>query len=305
MSNREPDPGRTAEQQQQGLALAVIGSKGAPGASECAGSLAALAQRRWSTLLVECDLLGSFLACRLHTDPDSGSLLGVINSLTADRLGSIDELLGQWLTGDAHGWPPVLLGPPLDGRSRITGTALQAALSVLRRYFSLLVADVGWLVDDDSSTARAHAAVLAAADAVLLVAGPSEPQLQAAIRQLTHLLDQQLVTPERLRIACHQHRDSDAARRFANALAGYGLDVDVRLPLKPGAAQRAHASGRPLALVRGAGRYRALLEQLLEATFVGEQPHRRLRRPRLQIHTVNEVASGELFEEVALPWRSS
>src|SRR5206468_12940358 len=44
--------------------LAVVGSKGAPGASECAASLAALAAPRWPTLLVELDALGGGLAVR-------------------------------------------------------------------------------------------------------------------------------------------------------------------------------------------------------------------------------------------------
>ena len=41
-----------------GNLLAVVGSKGAPGASECAASLAALAAERWACVLVDLDLLG-------------------------------------------------------------------------------------------------------------------------------------------------------------------------------------------------------------------------------------------------------
>ena len=86
-------PGR----QEAGLVLAVIGSKGSPGASECAWSLAALADRRWPTLLVECDLLGGALALRVAGDPATGSLLGVANAAGSMSVDEIAELLPRWL----------------------------------------------------------------------------------------------------------------------------------------------------------------------------------------------------------------
>ena len=60
-----------------------MGAKGAPGASECAASLAALAAQRWPTVLVEVDALGGGLDVRLGADATQGSLLGLISAATA------------------------------------------------------------------------------------------------------------------------------------------------------------------------------------------------------------------------------
>ena len=57
----------------EGTVLAVVGSRGAPGASELACSLAALASADWRALLVELDLLGDAgLALRLGSRPEPG-----------------------------------------------------------------------------------------------------------------------------------------------------------------------------------------------------------------------------------------
>ena len=54
-------PAAERREDRRGSVLAVIGAKGAPGSSECAASLAALAARRWPTLLIEADALGGNL----------------------------------------------------------------------------------------------------------------------------------------------------------------------------------------------------------------------------------------------------
>jgi tight adherence protein C len=72
-----PAPDRAAERR-SGSVVAVVGSKGSPGASECAASLAALAARRWSCVLLELDLLGGALDIRLGADAQQGSLLGLL-----------------------------------------------------------------------------------------------------------------------------------------------------------------------------------------------------------------------------------
>src|SRR4029077_15832305 len=101
---------RGARSERSGSVLAVVPASGSPGASECAASLAALADQRWPTLLLELDLLDNTLALRLGSDPQRGSLLGLVRAEGAD--GSLPELLERWTTGSAKGWPPVLLAPP-------------------------------------------------------------------------------------------------------------------------------------------------------------------------------------------------
>ena len=96
-----------------GSVLAVIGSKGAPGASECAASLAALAAERWPCVLVELDALGGGLDLRLGADPRQGSLLGLARAVAAGD-GALGELLERWLTV-REGWPPVLVGAARPG----------------------------------------------------------------------------------------------------------------------------------------------------------------------------------------------
>src|SRR5581483_9584375 len=54
-ARREPKPRRP----RSGSVLAVVPASGSPGASECAASLAALADQRWPTLLLALDLLES------------------------------------------------------------------------------------------------------------------------------------------------------------------------------------------------------------------------------------------------------
>ncbi len=91
-----------------------MGAKGAPGASECAASLAALAARSWPTVLVEIDALGGGLDVSLGADSSQGSLVGLIRA--ANGSGVQRELVEHWMT-EIPGWPPTLLGPPDRQRS--------------------------------------------------------------------------------------------------------------------------------------------------------------------------------------------
>jgi hypothetical protein len=80
-----------------GTALAVIGARGAGGASECAASLAALATARWPTMLVELDGLGGSLSVRLGTNPRQGSVLGLIRAAEQGE-DVVPELLERWVS---------------------------------------------------------------------------------------------------------------------------------------------------------------------------------------------------------------
>ena len=88
-------PGALLAYDGAGSVLAVIGNK-APGASECAASLAALAGERWTCVLVDLDALGGGFDLRLGVDPRQGSLLGLARAVASGD-GALGELLERWL----------------------------------------------------------------------------------------------------------------------------------------------------------------------------------------------------------------
>lgn len=314
----EAQPARRAPKRRRsrtGSVLAVVPASGSPGASECAASLAALADQRWPTLLLELDLLDSTLALRLGSDPQHGSLLGLVRAQAAD--GSLQELLERWTTGGASGWPPVLVAPPdadvhIDELAR--PGAIRAALEAAATVYPFVVIDAGSLLalpGEIPKTVRAHREALLAADAVLLVIGAREQQLRAGRTQLTLLLDELGVPREQLRIAVSGVGAPGAGSKnelesvLAPELAELRLAVDAWLPYDARAATRARRSGTPLALARRRGSYARALGGLLDELVLPSQPVPRERKTRLPIPTP-VVASSESVhdEEVALPWRN-
>ena len=139
---------RTRGRERRGTLLAVVGSRGTPGASELASSLATLGSADWRTLLVELDLLGEGgLALRLGSDPAKGSLLALVRA-TATGEPALGELLERWLV-TRNGWPQVLLAPPDPGQviaELDQPGAIRAGLEALADAYPLVVADVGFLL---------------------------------------------------------------------------------------------------------------------------------------------------------------
>lgn len=300
-----------------GSVLAVLPASGSPGASECAASLAALADQRWPTLLVELELLDSTLALRLGADPERGSLLGLVRGKAAD--GSLPDLLERWTTGGDRGWPPVLVAPPdphlhLDELAR--PGAIRAALGAAASVYPLVVADVGALLalpGELPKAVRVHREALLTADSVLLVIGAREQQLRAGRAQLTLLLDELGIKRERLRIAISGLGAPGAGTKteleavLNPELAELRLAVDAWLPYDARAAARARRSGSPLALARPRGRYARALRGLLEQLLLPSQPVPRERKTRLPVTVPaasTPTAAAPLDEEVSLPWRS-
>jgi len=310
-ARRAPKPHRS----RTGSVLAVVPASGSPGASECAASLAALANQRWPTLLLELDLLDSTLALRLGSDPQHGSLLGLVRAQSAD--GSLQELLECWTVNSANGWPPVLLAPPdtdvhIDELAR--PGAIRAALEAAATVYPFVVVDAGSLLalpGEIPKTVRAHREALLAADAVLLVIGAREQQLRAGRTQLTLLLDELGLPREQLRIAISGVGAPGAGSKnelesvLAPELAELRLAVDAWLPYDACAATRARRSGTPLGLARHRGGYTRALRRLLDELLLPTQPVPRERKTRLPIPTpVAATSEPEHDEEVALPWRS-
>jgi Flp pilus assembly CpaE family ATPase len=292
-----------------GSVLAVIGSKGAPGASECAASLAALAAERWACVIVELDALGGGLDLRLGADPRQGSLLGLTRAVVAGD-GALGELLERWLTA-REGWPPVLLGPPDPEESAADLArpgAVAATLRALSSVFPLAVADLGFLLsegDEAGSACRVHREAVVAADAVLLVLGARDEQLRAGLAQLDSLLALG-ISSQRLRVVVNGVGGPGATTRSAleHALPGQLAErrfaLDAWLPWDSRALARAQRSGLSIAAVRRRGPYARALARLLDELFLPVAPSPRERKLRL----VPPRPPVEEQEEVALPWRS-
>jgi hypothetical protein len=305
---------RMARSPWAGSVLAVVAASGSPGASECAASLAALADQRWPTLLLEIDLLDNALALRLGVDPQHGSLLGLVRAQAAD--GSLRDLLERWTTTGDRGWPPVLVAPPdphlhMDELAR--PGAIRAALDAAVSIYPLVIADVGALLSfpgELPKAVRVHREALLAADAVLLVIGAREDQLRAGRTQLTLLLDELGIKREQLRIAVSglgapgagsKHELEEALNP---ELAELRLTVDAWIPYDARAATRARRKGVPLALARPRGRYGRAARALLDELLLPSQPVPRERKSRLPVPAPAAASAPTGDEEVALPWRS-
>jgi Flp pilus assembly CpaE family ATPase len=290
--------------------IAVIGSKGAPGASECAASLAALAARRWQALFVELDALGGALDLRLAADAHQGSLLGVARAADAGE-SALRELLERWLA-TREGWPPVLLGPATLAQALpelARPGAVAKALTALAAVTPLTVLDVGFQLEQGEEAGpvvRIHREALVAADAVLLVLGAREDQLRAGLAQLELLLDTLAIKRERLRIAANglggpgAIPSAELTETLAQRLAERGLALDAALPWDGRALAKATRAGLPLAIAHPRGRYTRSLTRLLDQLFLPVAPE-----PRERKRMLIPPAPKEQTEEVALPWRSS
>lgn len=313
-----PPTSRAHDRERRGTVLAVVGSRGAPGASELASSLAALAATDWRALLVELDLLGGGgLALRLGCDPAQGSLLAVLRA-TATGEAALDELLERWLVRRS-GWPPVLLAPP-DPEQVIAEFdrpgAIRTGLEALADAYSLVVADVGFLLGQPGgagAVGRCHREALLAADAVLLAVGAREAQLDAALTQLDLFLDELDIARERIRVVCNGVGGPGAIPRpqleqtLTIGLRERELAADALVPWDARALSKAVRTGLPLAAAHPRGGYARTLGRLLDTLFlpgtaVARSRKRLLASPARAAVAVEQAAERE--EEVALPWRS-
>ena len=310
---RSRRPARARDSDAEGSDARGRREQGSPGASECAASLAALAEERWPTALVECDLLGGGLDLRLAADGHAGSLLGLVRACAAGD-GALGELLERWLVR-RPGWPPVLLAPPDPyeplGELAQPG-AIAGALRALAAAVPLVVCDVGFLLDeggDATPVARCHREALACASAVLLVIGARERQLRDGLAQLDLLRDELEIPNERLRVACtglgapgtgsHRTRDRDARRaaRRARARPRRSLPFDGR------ALRRAERRAAPARRCPPARRLRPGASRPARPALPARP---RSRKPVSASCCCRcRRRSSPANEEVTLPWRTS
>jgi Flp pilus assembly CpaE family ATPase len=314
-------PLRVERREHGGCLVAVIGGKGAPGSSECAASLAALASNRWETLLVETEALGGGgLALRLGADPNEGSILGLVRATQAGE-GALPELLERWLCHRDR-WPDVLLGAPepetVEEFSQ-PGVITQA-LHALSDTYPLVVCDVGFLIADTRApAARLHREVLVAADAVVIVLGATEAQLRQGRRQLDTIHKTLAIPPERLRILVNGLGGPSSATKdainatIAEQVGDSGVTVDAWAPWDARGARRARNRGLPIALAHRHGHYARALTRLLDEMFLpdqtGTRPKARHKKRRLEIpvswrRTQPQQPYEQEEGEVALPWQT-
>ena len=308
--------------EREGTVVAVVGSRGAPGASELACSLAALAARQWQVLLVELDLLGGAgLALRLGSDPAHGSLVALLRA-TRSGEAALGELLERWLVSRA-GWPSVLLAPaqPAQVIAEFDRPgAIHAGLEALAAHYPLLVVDVGSLLQQPGllgPVERCHREALLAADAVLLSLGARETQLDAGLAQLDLLLDTLGIARERIRVVCNGVGGPGAIPRaqleqtLTIGLRERELAADALIPWDARALRKAVRTGLPLAAAHPRGGYARTLARLLDSLFLPGSPVARRRKQLLTLPSratvepepVEERGEAE-EEEVVLPWRS-
>jgi hypothetical protein len=315
----QPSRAAAREQERVGTVLAVVGSRGAPGASELACSLAALASSRWQALLVEVDLLGNAgLALRLGSDASQGSLLALLRA-TRSGESALAELLERWLI-TRTGWPPVLLAPPEPERAideLDQPGAIRTGLDALAATHSLVIADVGHLLAEPGSispVARCHREALLAADAVILTLGAREAQLDAGLAQLDLLLNELGIARERIRVVCNGAVGPGAIPRLqleetlTIGLRERELATDALIPWDDRALAKAVRTGLPLTAAHPRGSYAHTLTQLLDTLFLpgAPIPRGRKRLLTLPLHTTLKptLVSEKADEEVLLPWRS-
>jgi Flp pilus assembly CpaE family ATPase len=305
----EPITDRAAERNERaGTIVAAVGGGAGAGASEVIGSFGALAATRWPALLVELDALAGGLGLRLAADPGQGSLAAVARALESGERDP-SRLLEQWLVR-RPGWPALL---PLADHSEETlhtlaePGAVRRALDALAERVPLVFVDVGFLLQAGGelpAVCRIHREAVVSADAIVLVLGAREPQLDAGLRQLDLLLGPLDIPPGKLRIVCNGLGGPGAAETrglkdgLQQRLATRELTVDCWLPFDARALRIASRDGLPLASARRRGRYTKALRGFLNELFLPTAPVARERKRKLA------VSEPPPDEEVPLPWRN-
>jgi Flp pilus assembly CpaE family ATPase len=298
-------PQQREQRADRGSVIAVLGVRGAPGASELAASLAVLSAQRWGTVLVEADALGGSLAARLGVDPGDGSITGLIRATQAGESG-LRELVERWLI-QPDGWPLVLLGPsdPHTIGELAKPGVMTAALDSLASLYPVVVCDVSFLLTDgQQQPVHLHREALINADAVVLVLGSRESQLHAGLRQLDLLVDVLGIPVERVRIAVGQVGGPSSADKqaitntIAVHLADRGLAVDAWLPWDARGAKRAAQQGRPIALAHGRGTYARTVRNVLDELFVITTAAPRAKRRKRRLPTPVQTSDAPGHDEV-------
>lgn len=266
----------------RGRVLAVWGPTGAPGRTTVATSIAVEAAALGTpTLLVDADVYGGVAASAFGLLDESAGLAGACRLAANGRLGlgALTELC--WSLGDdlrlltgitrADRWP------------ELRPSSIPVVLGVAREMAPLTVVDCGFAIEADEEISfdtmaprrnGATLAVLADADAVLVVGSCDPAGLERLIRALAELQDQlpevsAQVVLNRSRPAVGSAEEARAAvARFA------GVEVAAVLPEDRAATDRAWRRGVSLAEAAPRSPLRAALRELAKSVL--PQPERAL-----------------------------
>ena len=297
----------------RGSVIAVIGSKGAPGASECAASLAALAPRRWPTRPRRAATRSAAPStCAWPPTRTQGSLLGVARAADAG-----DERTRA--SCSSAGWQRATAGRrccsaqprPAQALPELARPgAVAEALSALAAVTPLGVLDVGFQLDAGRRrrTGRAHSPRgarrrrrrPARARRARRPAPRRARAARAAARQLAITTRAAARRRQRPRRTRRHRRPRTLTETLAQRLAERGLALDAALPWDGRALAKATRAGLPLAIAHPRGRYARTLTRLLEQLFLPVAPE-----PRERKRMLTPPAPRAADEEVALPWRRS
>jgi pilus assembly protein CpaE len=245
-----------------GMLLAVVGVGGGVGSSTVASGLSGGLARHTNTALLDLDTVAPSLAVTLDLNP-ARNLSMIANDPPGD---------------DFERWTAVLesevqpLDPDLPRGLVLAGTARPgAALGVdwvrqllrqaqLREQF--VIADVGAHLHASTTGSAVQAAVLAAADRVLVVASPEIVGLRRTAALLERLRAQLGGPPERIALVLNRHDDRyhHAATEIAEVL---GVSVAAVIPEDRDGVQRALAGRRVVTSSERNGR-RSAATALLE-----------------------------------------
>lgn len=228
---------------QQGTLVAVWGPTGAPGRTTVAVNLAAelaeIAQRRWSTLLVDADTYGGTVAQFLGLLDEAP---GIAAAARAGGTGRLDTAALAALTPMLDSGLRVLTGMSRAGRwPELPAASLAVVWSAARALATWTVVDCGFALEEDEALSydtrapRRNAATLSALGAadVVVVVGAGDPVgMQRLVRGLAELGELGLAAPRavvvnRVRASASGPHPRDAVREALRRYAGVEARVLV------------------------------------------------------------------------------
>ncbi len=263
-STRAPAPASAPT----GRVVAVWGPTGAPGRTTLAVNLAAelaeLADRRWSTLLVDADTYGGTVAQHLGLLDEAP---GIAAAARAGGTGRLDPVALAALSPMLPGGLRVLTGMSRASRwPELPAASLEAVWAAARGLAAWTVVDCGFCLEEDEALSydtrapRRNAATLSALGAadVVVVVGAGDPVgMQRLVRGIADLSElglrgTRLVVVNRVRASASGSHPRDAVREALRRYAGTDARVVVEdQPACDGALLRAltlaeHAPSSPV-----------------------------------------------------------
>lgn len=277
-----------------GRLLAVWGPTGAPGRTTVAVTLAAeVAARGGAVVLVDADTYGGCVGQALGLLDEAPGLAAACRA--ADH-GALDLAELARLAPEVTSGLRVLTGIPKAERwTEIRAASLERVLALARRLADVVVADVGFCLENDEELSydtvaprrnEATLTTLAAADLLLAVAAADPVGLQRLVRGLQELgsVPSPVPVPVVNRVRASAVGPRPEARISESLLRFAGLEHVHFLPDDREAADAAVLLGRSVVEQAPQSALRLAVGRLVDATLPGlagpTRPRSRWRRPR-------------------------